>query len=143
MLYFVATLSRYVLAEADDADQARTRALPELQRLYDEDPPPGGQPFPITIRTSRPATPDEIETWKWFQDKRLEQHNLEETSTMQPPETPEERIADVLRLVAMRLELAVDAGRRSPRIDANDLLETLLSVADELDPPIPEINAEP
>ena len=103
MLYFVATLSRYVLVEAADADQARTRALPELQRLYDADPPPGGQPFPITIRTSRPATPDEIETWKWFQDKRLEQHNLEETSTMQPPETPEERIADVLRLVAMRL----------------------------------------
>ncbi|MCA8982734.1 MAG: hypothetical protein KDA76_03150 [Planctomycetaceae bacterium] len=70
MLYFVATLSRYVLVEAADEAQAqtRTRALPELQRLYDADPPPGGQPFPITIRTSRPATTDEIEIWEWFQD---------------------------------------------------------------------------
>ncbi|HBN78460.1 MAG TPA: hypothetical protein DD473_22145 [Planctomycetaceae bacterium] len=59
------------------------------------------------------------------------------------PHTSEERIADVLRLVASRLELAVDSGRRSMRIDANDLLETLLAVADELDPPIPEFGPEP
>ncbi|MCA8982735.1 MAG: hypothetical protein KDA76_03155 [Planctomycetaceae bacterium] len=62
---------------------------------------------------------------------------------MHPPETPEERIADVLRLVAMRLEVAIDEGRRSTRSDANDLLETLLAVADELDPPILEFGSEP
>lgn len=143
MLYFVATLSRYVLVEADDVDQARTRALPELQRLYDEDPPPGGQPLPITIRISRPATPDEIETWEWFQDQQLAEHNPEEPIMTQPPNTPEERIADVLRLVAMRLEVAIEEGMRSTRIDANDLLETLLSVADELDPPISALDSEP
>lgn len=45
-------------------------------------------------------------------------------------------IADALRVVAMRLEQALEKGRRSSRIDANDLLETLLAVADELDPPV-------
>lgn len=48
---------------------------------------------------------------------------------------PEYVVADALRTVALRLELAMEEGRRSTRIDANDLLETLLSVADELDPP--------
>ena len=62
---------------------------------------------------------------------------------MQAPNTPEERIADILRLVAMRLEVVIDEGRRSSRIDANDLLETLLAVADELDPPVPEFGPEP
>lgn len=136
MLYFVATLSRYVLVEAVDADQARTRALPELQRLYEADPPPGGQRFPITIHTIRPATPDEIETWKWYQDMRREAHNPEETSTTQTPEASNEQVADVLRLVAMWLERAIEEGRR-----LTDLMETLLAVADELDPPIPDKGA--
>ena len=48
--------------------------------------------------------------------------------------TPEHRIADALRLVAQRLEHAIESGHHSSRIDANDLLETLLAVADELDP---------
>lgn len=51
---------------------------------------------------------------------------------------PTHQIADALRLVALRLENALEEGRRSNRIDANDLLETLLAVADQLDPPVPE-----
>jgi hypothetical protein len=51
--------------------------------------------------------------------------------------TPEFKIADALRVVALRLENALEEGHRSTRIDANDLLETLLAVADQLDPPIP------
>ena len=51
--------------------------------------------------------------------------------------TPEFKIADALRVVALRLEHALEAGRRSSRIDANDLLDTLLAVADQLDPPVP------
>ena len=47
---------------------------------------------------------------------------------------PEHQIADALRLVALRLEAAIEAGHRSTRIDANDLQETLLAIADELDP---------
>jgi hypothetical protein len=49
---------------------------------------------------------------------------------------PEHKIADALRVVALRLENALEEGRRSSRIDANDLLETLLAVADQLDPPL-------
>lgn len=48
--------------------------------------------------------------------------------------TPEQKVADAVRVVALRLEEALERGRRSNRIDANDLLETLLSVADQLDP---------
>jgi len=51
---------------------------------------------------------------------------------------PEHKIADAFRVVALRLEDALDRGRRSTRIDANDLLETLLAVADEIDPPLGE-----
>jgi hypothetical protein len=52
--------------------------------------------------------------------------------------TPEQNIADALRVVALRLEEAIERGKRSNRIDANDLLETLLALADQLDPPVGE-----
>ena len=51
--------------------------------------------------------------------------------------TSEHKIADAFRNVAMRLELALDEGRRSNQIDAEDLRETLLALADELDSPVP------
>lgn len=51
---------------------------------------------------------------------------------------PEHKIADAFRVVALRLENALEEGRRPKRIDANDILETLLAVADQLDPPISE-----
>jgi hypothetical protein len=50
--------------------------------------------------------------------------------------TSEQKIADALRVVALRLERALEEGRRSNCIDAEDLRETLLAVADELDPPV-------
>ena len=48
--------------------------------------------------------------------------------------TTEQRIADAFRAVAVKLETAIEDGRPT-RIDVHDLLETLLAVADELDPP--------
>jgi hypothetical protein len=48
---------------------------------------------------------------------------------------PTDAIADVLRDVAMSLEKAIDDGHRSRSIDAYDLVETLLAIADRLDPP--------
>lgn len=54
---------------------------------------------------------------------------------------PEHNVADALRVVALRLETALEERRRSTRIDANDLMETLLAVADQLDPPVPETTA--
>ena len=49
---------------------------------------------------------------------------------------PEHKIADVFRVIALRLEEALERGHRSNRLDANDLLETLLAIADQLDPPL-------
>jgi hypothetical protein len=46
------------------------------------------------------------------------------------------RIADALRAVGARMQQAIDAGQRPRAIDANDLVEMLLAVADELDPPV-------
>ncbi len=57
--------------------------------------------------------------------------------------TTEQNIADALRVVALRLEEAIERGKRSNRIDANDLLETLLAVADQLDPPVGEPVSSP
>ena len=53
--------------------------------------------------------------------------------------TPEQKMADAVRVVALRLEEALERGRRSTRIDANDLLEALLAIADEIDPPLGEL----
>ena len=53
-------------------------------------------------------------------------------------EMPEHRVADALRNVARRLENQLGDGLRSSMIDAEDLLETLLAVADDLDPPLPK-----
>jgi hypothetical protein len=59
-IYYVATLARYVLVEADDEAQAREKAVPYL-----------GIRQPITseailrITTVRPATTDEIELSEW------------------------------------------------------------------------------
>jgi hypothetical protein len=46
-------------------------------------------------------------------------------------------IADAFRIVALRLEQAIESGHRSQHIDAEDLRETLLAVADLLDAPTP------
>lgn len=51
---------------------------------------------------------------------------------------PEYRVADALRKVARRLDEQLGEGLRSWKIDAEDLLETLLAVADDLDPPLPK-----
>ena len=47
------------------------------------------------------------------------------------------QVADALRTVAMKLEHAIEAGHHGTGIDANDLIETLTSVADELDSAAP------
>lgn len=52
--------------------------------------------------------------------------------------TPEQKVADAFRTVSLRLEAALGKGRSNP-IDAEDLLETLLTIADQLDPPLAEL----
>jgi hypothetical protein len=48
----------------------------------------------------------------------------------------EHRLADALRMVAMRLEDAIERGHLGRNLTPNDLRETLLSIADQLDPPV-------
>ena len=45
------------------------------------------------------------------------------------------KVADAIRKVTVAMQRAIDSGERSKAIDADDLIEVLLAVADELDPP--------
>ena len=53
-------------------------------------------------------------------------------------EKPEYRVADAIRKVTAAMQTELEAGRRSTRVDAHDLLDLMLAVADELDPPLPK-----
>lgn len=67
MTYYVATLARYVLVEAENEAQARERGKPALEELYAE----LRQRHPaikLEIRTVRPATIDEIEFCRWNEE---------------------------------------------------------------------------
>jgi hypothetical protein len=50
---------------------------------------------------------------------------------------PAYQLADAIREVTAAVQTAVDTGLRSRRIDADDLVEVLLAIADRLDPPLP------
>ena len=52
--------------------------------------------------------------------------------------TPQKHLADVIRDVTVAMQQAIDSGQRSREINADDLIEILLSVADRLDPPMSE-----
>lgn len=51
---------------------------------------------------------------------------------------PELKIADAIREVTVAMQKAIADGYRSRMIDADDLVEVLLSIADRLDPPVPD-----
>jgi hypothetical protein len=63
--YYVATLARYVLVEADDETTAREVGQAALHTLYADVRERLGKEVPIEIRTIREATRDEIELWNW------------------------------------------------------------------------------
>jgi hypothetical protein len=46
-----------------------------------------------------------------------------------------QRVADAIRKVTAAAQRAFDDGERSAMIDLHDLVEVLLAIADELDPP--------
>lgn len=66
--YYVATLARYVLVDADSPSQAHERGRAALHDLYSDVRKRLGREVPIEIRTVRPATEDEIELWTWHHD---------------------------------------------------------------------------
>jgi hypothetical protein len=67
MTYYVATLARYVLVEAENEEQARERGKPAIEELYAElrERHPNAQ---VEIRTVRPATTDEIDFCRWNEE---------------------------------------------------------------------------
>jgi len=46
------------------------------------------------------------------------------------------RIADAIRDVTVCVQQAIESGHRSRTMDADDLMEVLLSITDRLDPPL-------
>ncbi len=65
--YYVATLARYVLVDAENEAAARELGHAALHELYADLRERWGKEVPIEIRTIRPATTDEIDMWKWHQ----------------------------------------------------------------------------
>ena len=49
---------------------------------------------------------------------------------------PELKVADAIREVTVAMQKAIADGYRSRMIDADDLVEVLLAIADRLDPPV-------
>lgn len=45
------------------------------------------------------------------------------------------KLADAIRKVTATIQGELDAGRRSSHLDAHDLVDVLLAIADEIDPP--------
>ena len=43
-------------------------------------------------------------------------------------------LADAIRKVTATIQQELDSGRRSSHLDANDLVDVLLAIADEIDP---------
>jgi hypothetical protein len=66
--YYVATLAKYVLVEAEKKEQACElgRAAPE--RLHAEAGRTLGKDMPVNIFVVRPATTDEIEFYRWGEE---------------------------------------------------------------------------
>jgi uncharacterized protein DUF4314 len=68
MIYYVATLARYVLVEAETEWEARERGYAALYDQYADIRRRFGSGMPVEIRTIRPATEDEIEHMRWHQE---------------------------------------------------------------------------
>jgi len=60
--FYVATLARYVLVEAENEAQARELGQADMLAVYAD------QERPIQIRTVRQATKDEIELCRWHEE---------------------------------------------------------------------------
>jgi hypothetical protein len=66
--YYVATLARYVLVDAENEEQARQLGQVALHELYADVRERLGNDVPIEIRTIRPATTDEIDLGRWHEE---------------------------------------------------------------------------
>ena len=63
--YYVATIARYVLVEAENESRARELGHAGLRELHADTRARLGTEVPIEIRTVRPATSDEVDRQRW------------------------------------------------------------------------------
>lgn len=73
--YYVASLARYVLVDAESETQARELGRAALHELYADLRQRWGKEVPIEIRTIRQATSDEMDLWKWHQQMLAAEKN--------------------------------------------------------------------
>jgi hypothetical protein len=66
--YYVATLAKYVLVEAENEKQARELGRVELEKLHADAGRQIGMELPVNILVVRPATTDEIEFSRWGEE---------------------------------------------------------------------------
>jgi hypothetical protein len=66
--YYVATLARYVLVEAENEGQALELGRIGLEKLHAEVGRRLGKDLPVNIFVVRPATTDEIEFCRWGEE---------------------------------------------------------------------------
>ncbi len=66
--YYVATLAKYVLVEAENEVQARELGRVALEELHAEVGRRLGKDLPVNILVVRPATTDEIEFCRWGEE---------------------------------------------------------------------------
>ncbi|MCA8996691.1 MAG: hypothetical protein KDA80_06895 [Planctomycetaceae bacterium] len=65
---YVATLARYVLVEAANEQEARTRGQAALSDRYAALREGLGREVPVEIRIVRPTTDEEIELMRWHNE---------------------------------------------------------------------------
>jgi hypothetical protein len=66
--YYVATLAKYVLVEAENEEQVCELGRAALERLHAEVGLRLGKDIPVNILVVRPATTDEIEFCRWGEE---------------------------------------------------------------------------
>jgi hypothetical protein len=74
-IYYVATLARYALVEADDEESARELGKELLVQMYDDYRRLAARGIPIEIRTVRGPTETELNLWRWHLEAQGEAAN--------------------------------------------------------------------
>ena len=74
--FYVATLARYVLVDAETQSQARELGRMALQEMYAADPEWLGKAAPVHFLDIRPATADEIELCRWDQELKARANKM-------------------------------------------------------------------
>ena len=75
--YYVATLAKYVLVDAENEGQARELGRVGLEKLHAYAGRRIGKDIPVNILVVRPATTDEIEFRRWGEEMLARERTTE------------------------------------------------------------------